>query len=49
MKDIIDWNEIKPLLSELYRNDTEKRGRPNFDPVIMVKIMFLQSLYGLVV
>ena len=48
MKDIIDWNEIKPLLSDLYKNDTEKGGRPNFDPVFMVKIMFLQSLYGLV-
>ena len=48
MKDIMDWDRIKPLLSELYRNDTEKGCRPNFDPVFMVKIMFLQSLYGLV-
>ena len=46
MKDIIDWDRIKPLLSDLYKNDTEKGGRPNFDPVFMVKIMFLQSLYG---
>ena len=28
MKDIIDWDRIKPLLSDLYRNDTEKGGRP---------------------
>ena len=48
MKDIIDWDRIKPILSDLYRNDTEKGGRPNFDPVFMVKNMFLQSLYGLV-
>jgi IS5 family transposase len=48
MKDIIEWDRIKPLLSDLYNNDTEKGGRPNFDPVFMVKIMFLQSLYGLV-
>ncbi|MCL4480605.1 MAG: transposase, partial [Candidatus Thermoplasmatota archaeon] len=48
MKDIIDWDRIKPLLSDLYKNDTEKGGRPNFDPVFMVKIMFLQSLYGIV-
>ena len=47
-KDIIDWDRIKPLLSDLYKNDTEKGGRPNFDPVFMAKIMFLQSLYGLV-
>jgi len=48
MKDIIDWDRIKPLLSDLYKNDTEKGDRPNFDPVFMMKIMFLQSLYGLV-
>jgi IS5 family transposase len=48
MKDIIQWDRIKPLLSDLYNNDTEKGGKPNFDPVFMVKIMFLQSLYGLV-
>lgn len=48
MKDIIDWDRIKPLLSDLYRNDTEKGGRPNFDPVFMIKVMFLQSLYTLV-
>ena len=48
MKDLIDWDGIKPLLSDLYKNDTEKGGRPNFDPVFMVKVMFLQSLYGLV-
>ena len=43
MKDIIDWDRIKPLLSDLYRNYTEKGGRPNFDPVFMIKVMFLQS------
>ena len=48
MKDIINWDRIKPLLSDLYKNDTEKGGRPNFDPVFMIKIMFLQSLYGFV-
>ena len=48
MKDIIQWDRIKPLLIDLYNNDTEKGGRPNFDPVFMVKIMFLQSLHDLV-
>lgn len=44
MKGITDWNRIKPLLSDLYKNYTEKGRRPNFDPVFMMKIMFLQSL-----
>ena len=34
MKDIIEWDRIKPLLSDLYKKDTEKGGRPNFDPRI---------------
>jgi len=48
MKNTVYWNCIKPLLSDIYKNGTEEGGRPNFDPVFMVKIMFLQSLYGLV-
>jgi IS5 family transposase len=48
MKNMIGWNQFRPILDDLYRNDTQAGGRPNFDPVFMVKIMFLQSLYGLV-
>ena len=48
MKTMIDWDRIKPLLSDLYSNDTERGGRPNFDPILMVKVLFLQSTYGVV-
>ena len=48
MKNMIDWDRIKTLFPDLYSNDTERGGRPNFDPVFMVKIMFLQSVYSLV-
>ena len=48
MKTMIDWDRIKTHLSDLYSNDTERGGRPNFDPVFMVKILFLQSTYGTV-
>lgn len=44
MKEIIDWDRIKPLISYLYKNNTEKGDMPNSDPAFMVKIMFLQSL-----
>lgn len=36
--DIIDWDQIKPLFSDLYVNDMEKNGRPNYDPVKIIKI-----------
>ena len=35
------------MLSDIYENDTEKGGRPNYDPIIMVKILLLQQWYSL--
>jgi len=32
------------VINGLYRNNTEKGGSPNFDPVSMVRIMFIQPL-----
>ena len=46
MKDAIDWNAFPPLLEDLYRNNTDKGGAPNIPIVIMVKVLFLQSIYN---
>jgi IS5 family transposase len=48
MKNIVDWESLRPLLNDLFTNDTDRGGRPNCDEILMVKILFLQSLYGLV-
>ena len=48
MRNMVDWDQIRPILDDLYKNHTEVGGRHNFDPVFMAKILFLQSLYGLV-
>ena len=48
MKTVIEWERIRPLLNDLYINNTEKGGRSNYDPILMVKILFLQSIYGIV-
>ncbi|WP_393971620.1 transposase [Oxyplasma meridianum] len=48
MKTIIDWDKIRFILNDLYANYTKKGGRPNYDPVLMVKILFLHSVYGIV-
>ena len=45
--DRIDFERIRPILTNLYENDTEKGGRPNYDPVLMVKILLLQQWYNL--
>jgi IS5 family transposase len=48
MKTAIEWERIRPILNDLYANNTERGGRPNYDPILMVKILFLQSIYGIV-
>ena len=47
ISDRIDFEKIRPILSDLYENDTEKGGRPNYDPILMVKILLLQQWYSL--
>lgn len=40
----IDWNFIYGLVQEKYSNDN---GRPSLDPVMLIKIPFIQYLYGI--
>jgi IS5 family transposase len=43
----IDWERFRPILTDFYDNQGPQVGRPNHDPVVMVKLMVLQSWYGL--
>ena len=45
MKDAIDWNAFSPLLEDLYRKNAGKGGAPNIPIVIMMKVLFLQSIF----
>ncbi len=40
----IDWNFIYGLVEEKYSQDN---GRPSMDPVMLIKIPFIQYLYGI--
>jgi IS5 family transposase len=44
---LIDWEAFKPIIQGLYHNQGPQGGRPNMDPVVMVKLLVLQSWYGL--
>ncbi len=44
----IDWESLRPIFDDLYVNDTDKGGRPKFDPVMMAKVLFIQIIYNLV-
>ena len=43
----IDWEQFRPILGGLYDNQGPQGGRPNHDPVMMVKLLVLQSWYNL--
>ena len=47
ISDRIDFERTRPILLDLFTNDTEKGGRPNYDPVLMVKILLLRQRYNL--
>ncbi len=47
ISDLIDWSPIRRILDEMYDNKSEKGGRPNFDVILMFKILILQKWYGL--
>jgi len=44
---LIDWLPIRKRLDDMYKNKTEKGGRPNCDVIVMFKILILQQWYGL--
>ena len=47
LKPLIDWEAFRPIVEEIYDNRTEKGGHPNYDEVLMIKILVLQQ-YGMV-
>jgi IS5 family transposase len=47
ISDLIDWAPIRKRVDEMFKNKTEKVGRPNCDVIVMFKILMLQQWYGL--
>ncbi|MEM0135464.1 MAG: transposase [Thermoplasmatales archaeon] len=44
----VDLESLRYIFQDLYANDTVNGGRPNIDPIIMVKVLFIQSIYNIV-
>ena len=44
---LLDWEAFRPIITPIYHNKTPRGGRPNVDPVVMVKLLVLQQWYGL--
>lgn len=47
IKNVIDWESLRPMLKDLFTNDTEQGGRSNYDEILMVKILFPQSIHNI--
>ena len=45
--DRIDWEGFRPKLEVMFKNNTDRGGRPNIDVIVMLKSLFIQQLYGL--
>jgi hypothetical protein len=43
---LLKWEAFRPIIKDLYRNDTEQGGRPNTDEVVMVKLLVIQQWIG---
>jgi IS5 family transposase len=45
--DLINWHPFRKIVSGIYDNTSPRGGRPNTDPVVMIKLLLLQAWYGL--
>ena len=44
---LIKWEPFRKIVGEIYTNTPDQGGRPNIDVVLMIKLLVLQSMYGL--
>ena len=47
ISDSIDFERIRQILLEMCKNDTENGGKPNYDLILILKILLLQQCYNL--
>jgi transposase len=41
---VVDFEEVYPMVEEYY---SAEEGRPTVDPVVLVKIVLIQHLFGI--
>jgi len=43
---LIDWEAFRSIVKGMYKNQTERGGRPNMEWVLMIRLRVLQQWYG---
>lgn len=46
IKAVVDWSAVRRAMAPMYK-DKKRGGTPGYDPVIMVRLLLLEHLYGL--
>jgi len=46
IKAVVDWGAVRRAMAPMYK-DPKRGGTPGYDPVIMVRLLLLEHLYGL--
>jgi IS5 family transposase len=46
IKAVVDWSAVREALKPMYK-DQSRGGTPGYDPVLMVRLLLLEHLYGL--
>jgi len=47
IRDIVDWERFRPIVSVMYHDNKETGGRPHTDEILMIKMLILGAMYGL--
>jgi IS5 family transposase len=47
IRDIIDWEKFRPIISDMYQDNKEIGGRPHNDEILMIKMLVLAGWHGL--
>ncbi len=47
IRDIIDWEKFRPIISDMYSDNKEIGGRPHTDEILMIKMLILAGWHGL--
>ena len=47
IEQLIDWEEFRPIIADIYRDDLIEGGRPHTDEIILIKLLIFQQWYGL--
>lgn len=47
IRDIINWEQFRPIVCNMYHDNKETGGRPHTDEILMIKMLILAGWYGL--